>query len=69
MSNKEFTLWIAAIVAICTVVGIGAYASMQNTKTRTDAVVAKAQEHTKRAEGRHKLMDFLGLVNRKEEGK
>lgn len=56
--------WILTLAAAVGVVGIVAAASVQNTKARTEAQVARAQEHTKRAEGRHQLMDFLGLVRK-----
>ena len=62
MNNKELTVWLFAITMMASIVGLIVYGSIQNTKARTEATVAKAQEHTKRAEGRHQLLDFLGLV-------
>jgi hypothetical protein len=55
-------VWIAGFVTMVGAVGFLTFASMQNTKAKADATVAKAQEHTKRADGRHQLLDFLGLV-------
>lgn len=56
---------IVCLVALV-MVGGGLYwatqASIQNTKFKADATVAKAQEHTRRAEGRHDLVDVMGLI-------
>jgi hypothetical protein len=62
MDRRTMIVWIAAFVAVFGAVGFMALASMQNTRTKANAAVAKAQEHTKRAEGRHQLVDFLGLI-------
>jgi hypothetical protein len=66
MDRRTMIVWIAAFVAVAGVVGFMALASMQNAKAKADASVAKAQEHTKRAEGRHQLVDFLGLIRRQQ---
>jgi hypothetical protein len=57
-------------VLITTIIGgcilgaifLGTRASTDNTRLRTEATVARAQEHTRRAEGRHDLVDVLGWV-------
>jgi len=65
MDRKTMIVWILAISAAAIGIGVMASASIQNTKTKADASVARAQEHTKRAEGRHGLVDILGWVRGK----
>ncbi len=64
METKVVIIWLMSLVAVISCVGLLVMASMQNTKVRADATVAKAKEHTTRAEGRHQLVDFLGLLRR-----
>ena len=62
MDNRTMIVWLAGLATVACIGAAIAFASIANTKLKTEATVAKAQEHTKRAEGRHKLLDFLGAV-------
>lgn len=63
MDPRTMTVWLFGIAAVALAAGFFAVATIENTKAKADASVAKAQEHTKRAEGRHQLnlMDALGF--------
>lgn len=64
MDNRTMIVLLVALAVVGGGFFMLANASMQNTKTKADATVAKAQEHTRRAEGRHDLVDVLGWLRR-----
>lgn len=53
------------MIIICTTIivlaVVFAVTSVKNTNLRTEATVAKAQEHTKRVENRQNTIDVLGF--------
>jgi len=57
------------LLAAIAVVGAGLYwlvgGSVERTRLTTDMQIIRAQEHTRRAEGRHDLIDLLGWVRGK----
>lgn len=57
-------VWLALCIALTTALGAFAYSSYQQTKAKAEASVARAQEHTKRADGRHELFDLFGKLRR-----
>ena len=62
MDRRTMVVWLAAMVTITASLWFLAHASVERATVTADASVARAQEHTKRAEGRHRLVDLLGLV-------
>ena len=67
MDGRTMIVLLAAIAVVGAAVFFIAQASVARTKTQADASVARAQEHTRRAEGRHDLMNFLGLIRGRKE--
>lgn len=62
MDNRTMIVILAVIAMLGGAVWFATSASVQNTKLKTDATVARAQEHTRRAEGRHDLVDVMGFI-------
>jgi hypothetical protein len=62
MGERMVVPLIILAVASVVVIWLFAAASVENTRLKTEAAVAKSQEHTKRAEGRHNLLDVAGNV-------
>jgi len=66
MDNRVMALILAGILVFGGSIWWAVNASVERTRLQTEASVVKAQEHTKRAEGRHQLVDFLGLIKRRD---
>lgn len=62
MDRRTMLVALFGIAFFGSVAAIAIYASVQNTKIRADTSITKAQEHTRRAEGRHDLVDALGWL-------
>lgn len=58
---------LVGLAIIGTLIIHGIYAGVQKTQIKADASVAIAQEKTRRAEGRHELIDLLGWIRGKED--
>lgn len=67
MDRRTMVVLLFAIAIIGGGVYLATSASVENTRARADATVAKAQEHTRRAEGRHDLVDVLGWFRGKHD--
>ncbi len=64
MDRRMMIVALAAILAAAAAVWFTANASIERTRLQAGATVAKAQEHTKRADGRHELLDMFGRLKR-----
>lgn len=64
MDTKTMIVLLVAIAMIGTAVWFATRASVERAHATAGATIARAQEHTKRAEGRHELLDFFGQLRR-----
>jgi hypothetical protein len=64
MDNRTLIVIFSFFVMIGGVFWIVTSASVERTKLQTEASVAKAKEHTTRAEGRQSVVDFLGMFRK-----
>lgn len=64
MDNRTMIVLLSALAMIGGGIYFATQASVKRTELNASAKVEIAQEHTKRAEGRHQLLDFLGLVRK-----
>lgn len=64
MTSRELAVWIIAIVACVSIIGLIVYGSIERTRLKADAAIVRSQEVTKRAGERHQLLDFFGLLRK-----